>query len=67
MLVSDEQLEDLPQTRARDPELAARASEVYADDRALPEPLRDVVAAVDPRRHQLRRGGDGAADPASGP
>jgi RNA polymerase sigma-70 factor (ECF subfamily) len=45
-LVSDEQLADQPNTRA-DPELAARATEVYAGIARLPDPLRDVVAAVD--------------------
>jgi RNA polymerase sigma-70 factor, ECF subfamily len=44
----DDQLDDLPQSRAhRDPELAAQASELYAAVAALPAPLRDVVAAVD--------------------
>jgi RNA polymerase sigma-70 factor (ECF subfamily) len=32
---------------AGDPEIAARAGEVYAAIAALPEPLREVVAAVD--------------------
>jgi len=46
VLVSDEQLADQPNTRA-DPDLAARAAEVYAAVGALPDPLRDVIAAVD--------------------
>jgi RNA polymerase sigma-70 factor (ECF subfamily) len=46
VLVSDEQIADQPHTRA-DPELAVRAGEVYAAIGNLPEPLRDVVAAVD--------------------
>jgi RNA polymerase sigma-70 factor (ECF subfamily) len=47
-LVSDELLADQPQIRADgDPLVAARAAEVYAAIAALPEPLRDVVAAVD--------------------
>lgn len=48
VLVSDEQLADQPQIRAEgDPEMAARATEVYAAITSLPEPLRDVLAAVD--------------------
>jgi RNA polymerase sigma-70 factor (ECF subfamily) len=48
LLVSDEQLADQPQIRAEgDPEVAVRAAEVYAAIAALPDPLRDVVAAVD--------------------
>jgi RNA polymerase sigma-70 factor (ECF subfamily) len=46
VLVSDEQLADQPNTRA-DPELAAHAADVYASIGRLPDPLRDVVAAVD--------------------
>jgi RNA polymerase sigma-70 factor, ECF subfamily len=46
VLVSDEQIADKPHTRT-DPELAVRAGEVYAAIGNLPEPLRDVVAAVD--------------------
>ena len=46
VLSGDEQIADQPHTRA-DPELAARAREVYATIGRLPEPLRDVVAAVD--------------------
>ena len=46
MLVSDEQLAEQPNMRA-DPEEAARATEVYAAIGKLPDPLRDVVAAVD--------------------
>ena len=48
VLVSDEQLADQPQTRTEgDPEVAVRATEIYAAIAALPEPLRDVIAAVD--------------------
>jgi len=48
VLVSDEQLDDHPQPRADgDPHVAAQASEVYAAVAALPEPMREVVAAVD--------------------
>jgi RNA polymerase sigma-70 factor (ECF subfamily) len=44
----DEQLMDLPQGRSDgDPLAALHAREVYAAVAALPEPLRDVVAAVD--------------------
>jgi RNA polymerase sigma-70 factor, ECF subfamily len=47
-LVSDEQLADQPQPRSdRDPHTAAQVTELYAALAALPEPLRDVVAAVD--------------------
>ena len=48
-LVSDEQLVDLPTSRPdRGPRSqAAEARDVYAAVAALPEPLRDVVAAVD--------------------
>jgi RNA polymerase sigma-70 factor, ECF subfamily len=46
VLVSDEQIADQPNTRA-DPELAARANEVYAGIARLPDGLRDVVVAVD--------------------
>jgi RNA polymerase sigma-70 factor (ECF subfamily) len=47
-LVSDEQLADVPQLRADgDPDHAIRSAEVYAAIAALPEPWRDVVAAVD--------------------
>jgi RNA polymerase sigma-70 factor (ECF subfamily) len=42
----DDQLDEIA-AREGDPELAARASEVYAAIAALPTPLRDVVAAVD--------------------
>ena len=48
VLVSDEQIEDHPQIRADgDPDVAAQAGEVYAAVAALPEPMREVVAAVD--------------------
>jgi len=46
VLVGDEHMADQPHTQA-DPELAARANEIYAALSRLPEPLRDVVAAVD--------------------
>jgi RNA polymerase sigma-70 factor, ECF subfamily len=45
-LVSDELLADHPHTHA-DPELAARANEIYATLSQLPDPLRDVIVAVD--------------------
>jgi RNA polymerase sigma-70 factor (ECF subfamily) len=45
---ADHRLDELPHTSSRgDPELAARAAELYAAVAALPTPLRDVVAAVD--------------------
>jgi RNA polymerase sigma-70 factor (ECF subfamily) len=45
---SDEQLVDMPHRAGDgDPLAAAHAREVYAAVAALPEPLRDVVAAVD--------------------
>jgi RNA polymerase sigma-70 factor, ECF subfamily len=44
--VTDAQLSDLPDPAA-DPEATARSAEVYAAVAALPEPFRDVVAAVD--------------------
>ena len=48
VLVTDEHIDDLPQLRADgDPQLAAQAGEVYAAVAALPEPMREVVAAVD--------------------
>jgi len=48
VLVSDDQLADVPQTHAQgEPLLAAQAGEVYAAVAALPEPMREVVAAVD--------------------
>jgi RNA polymerase sigma-70 factor, ECF subfamily len=46
VLVTDEQIADHPGRRA-DPELAARANEVYAGIAGLPDGLRDVVVAVD--------------------
>jgi RNA polymerase sigma-70 factor (ECF subfamily) len=46
LIAGDEQLADQANTR-HDPELAAHAAEVYAAISQLPEPLRDVVAAVD--------------------
>jgi RNA polymerase sigma-70 factor, ECF subfamily len=44
--VSDDQIAEQPSVRA-DPELAARANEVYAGIARLPDGLRDVVVAVD--------------------
>ncbi len=47
-LVSDEQLVDHPTSDPQgNPEQAAEARDVYAAVAALPEPMRDVVAAVD--------------------
>jgi RNA polymerase sigma-70 factor (ECF subfamily) len=47
-LAGEDQLVDLPQVRTdTDPLAAALAREVYAAVGALPDPLRDVVAAVD--------------------
>jgi RNA polymerase sigma-70 factor (ECF subfamily) len=46
VLMCDEQLADQPHTHA-DPELAARANEIYAALSQLPGGLRDVIAAVD--------------------
>jgi RNA polymerase sigma-70 factor (ECF subfamily) len=46
VLVSDDQIAAQPGRRA-DPELAARANEVYAGIGGLPDGLRDVVVAVD--------------------
>ena len=46
VLMGDEQLAEQAHTHA-DPELAARASEIYAALSQLPDGLRDVIAAVD--------------------
>jgi len=42
-----EQLDGLPDPRARDPQDAVEAREVYATIAALPEDFRDVLVAVD--------------------
>jgi RNA polymerase sigma-70 factor (ECF subfamily) len=48
VLVSDELIEDHPHARAEsDPEVALHARELYEAVGALPEPMRDVIAAVD--------------------
>jgi RNA polymerase sigma-70 factor (ECF subfamily) len=48
VLVGGDDLETHPSPRGdADPEAAAMAGEVYAAVAALPEPMRDVVAAVD--------------------
>ena len=48
VLVGDELIEDHPQIRADgDPHVAAQAGEVFAAVAALPESMREVVAAVD--------------------